>query len=225
MKAPEDASEAELLAAIAAQRDDHTRQVYADWLLARGDRRGELIELDLRERRTPGGLAHPDQMASLLRLAAEFGFPHLPDPDSELLAFEQLGRDHDYRFSDNGHIFRLTRTTTFTLTMDGGQPIENTTLRIERRWTDQETNVILSIVNRAIKDGRGRSAFATLWFPSGAMMAKHPAHRLGPLPLYFSAEIDEDFGASWMLRARDHARWYEIYDRMMAGYSPTSHRF
>jgi uncharacterized protein (TIGR02996 family) len=223
VKDPTEATEAELLAAIAAQPDDHTRLVYADWLLARGDRRGELIQLDVRERTTPGGLSHPDQMASLLRLAAELGFPYLPDPDAELLPFEQLGRDHDYQVTHDGHHYQLVRRdrATLVLTIDHGEPIENTTLQIERRWTDQETNVVLSMVSHAIRAG---TPFATLWFPTGAMMLKHPAHRLGPLPVYYSAEIIEDFDAPWMLRARDHARWYAIYDRMMAGYSRTSPR-
>lgn len=230
MRDPIEATETELLAAIAAQPDDHTRLVYADWLLSRGDRRGELIQLDVRERTTPGGLTHPDQLASLLRLAAELGFPHLPDPDAEILPFEQLGRDerglarlygfyHDYRVTHDGHTYRLVYSEVLDLSIDDGDRIENTTLDIHRRWTDQETNVVLSIVSRAIRDG---TPFATLRFPTGAMMLEHPAHRLGPLPLYFSAEIVEDFDAPWMLRARDHARWYAIYDRMMAGYARTS---
>ena len=220
MKVAPEASEAELLAAIVAQPTDETRLVYADWLLARGDRRGELIHLDLLERTTP--LTHPDQLASLLRLAAEYGFPHLPDPDAELLAFTQDGREDAYELDHDGRHYRLVhRNGALELTAGGDTPLANTTLQVQRRWTDQETNVILTITNHAI---RSRQRFDMLWFPSGAMMLKHPAHRLGPLPRYFSAEIVEDFDAPWMLRARDHARWYAIYDRMMAGYSPTSHR-
>ncbi len=77
------------------------------------------------------------------------------------------------------------------------------------------------MVTRAIRVGQ---PFGYIQFPTAETMSRVPEHRLGPLPMYFSAEIIEDFASNWMLRARDHARWYAIYDRMMAGYSPTSHR-
>ena len=32
----------------------------------------------------------------------------------------------------------------------------------------------------------------------------------------------EDFGGDWLLQARDHARWYAIYERMMKGFTRTS---
>jgi uncharacterized protein (TIGR02996 family) len=216
-------TEAELLAAIADNPgDEQTRLVYADWLIARGDRRGELIVLEHRERTTPGGLTHPDQCASLLRLAAEFGFPHLPDPDAHVLPFEQLGRDVvDFRADFEGHNYMLALRGVLFLKIDHGPPIENLTMTLQRRWTDEETNVILSMTSRAIRAG---TPFDQIVFPDPVTIASHPDHRLGPLPMYFSAEILEDFDASWLLRARDHARWYAIYDRMMAGFSPTSHR-
>ena len=216
-------TEAELLAAIAANPDDaDTRMVYADWLTGRGDRRGELIMLDHKERTTPGGLTHPDQLASLLRLAAEHGFPHLPDPDTHVLPFEQLGRDVvDFRVDHGGHHYMLARRDTLFLKIDHGEPVHNLSMTIRRRWTDEETNVMLSITSRAIRDG---VPFERLVFPGEDEIRSHPDHRLGPLPMYFSAEILEDFEATWMLRARDHKRWYTIYDRMMAGFSPTSHR-
>jgi uncharacterized protein (TIGR02996 family) len=48
------AEEGELLAAIrAAPRDDASRRVYADWLLERGDPRGELIAVQCEQARTP----------------------------------------------------------------------------------------------------------------------------------------------------------------------------
>ena len=209
-----------LLAAIAAHRDDHSRLVYADWLQSRGDRRGELIVLEHRERTTPGGLTHPDQLASLLRLAAELGFPHLPDPDAHILPFEPAHGDRTFRVDVGGHRYVLDGRDGLSLTCDE-TPVANLTLRLERPWNDQETNVILSIVSRAIRAG---TPFDRIQFPNGAEMQAHPDHRLGPFPTYFSAEIYEDFDQSWRLRARDHARWYALYDRMMAGYSPTSHR-
>jgi uncharacterized protein (TIGR02996 family) len=220
-------TEAELLAAIAAtaaveigstELSDQTRLVYADWLTSQGDRRGELIILDYKERTTPGGLTHPDLVASLLRLAAEFGFPHLPDPDAHMLPWEQLGRDHDYRVEYDGHTYTLARRGSLLLTIDDARPIENITLTLAERWTDPQVNVIMSIVSRAI---RKHTPFERVVFPTPDEMRAMPEHRLGPLPMYYSAEIIEDFEGEWMLRARDHARWFEIYERMMKGYSRT----
>jgi len=217
------ATESDLLAAIAASPDDATRLVYADWLLASPDersrKRGELIMLDYKERTTEGGLASPDQMGQLLRLAAELGFPHLPDPDADLHVFEQLGRDNTHwRFTCNGRRYELRRGISLTLAVDG-RLIENGTLAISGRWSDAQTNAILTIVLRVIQNG---ADFGALWFPDPVKLAALPAHRLGPLPRYFSAEVLEDFEADWLLSARDHARWYAIYERMMKGFTRTS---
>lgn len=217
------ATESELLTAIAASPDDATRLVYADWLLARPDehsrKRGELIMLDYKERTTEGGLASPDQMGQLLRLAAELGFPHLPDPDADLLAFEQLGRDNaHWRFTCKGRRYELRRDAYLSLSADGAI-VENSTLALPGRWTDAQTNAILTIVLRVVENG---ADFRALRFPDPAQLAALPAHRLGPLPRYFSAEVLEDFEADWLLSARDHARWYAIYDRMMKGFTRTS---
>jgi uncharacterized protein (TIGR02996 family) len=217
------ASESELLAAIAASPDDATRLVYADWLLASHDersrKRGELIMLDYKERTTEGGLASPDQVGQLLRLAAELGFPHLPDPDADLHVFEQVGRDNaHWRFTCNGRRYELRRDVGLSLATDG-TIVENTTLAIAGRWTDAQTNAILTIVLRAVQNG---ADFRLLRFPDPVQLAALPAHRLGPLPRYFSAEVLEDFEADWLLSARDHTRWYAIYERMMKGFTRTS---
>lgn len=215
--------EAQLLAAIAADPDDESpRLVYADWLIARGDRRGELIVLDHLERTTPGGLAHPDQLASILRLAAELGFPHLPDRDAALLSFEQIGRAEHYRVFHGGHRFTLRRAGyELTLQRDDERPIHSEHYKLLGAWSDPATTVILTIALGAIRSG---TPFERVVFPDRAAMREHPDYRLGPFPMYFSAEIVEDFERDHLLRARDHGRWYAIYDRMMAGFSPTSHR-
>jgi len=221
-------TEIELLGAIAAsaaieigstELSDQARLVYADWLIGHGDKRGELIILEHRERTTPGGLTHPDQIAALLRLAAELGFPHLPDPDAVILPWQQLGRDHDFSVEHDGHHYRLQRRGALFLSIDNGAAMQNTSLQLTE-WTDEQINVIMTIVSRAIRSGQA-TGFGHIRFPSAPEMARMPEHRLGPLPMYFSAEILEDFAANWMLRARDHGRWYAIYDRMMAGFSPT----
>ena len=180
-------TESELLAAIAASPDDATRLVYADWLLARDDetsrKRGELIMLDYKERTTDGGIASPDQMGQLLRLAAELGFPHLPDPDAELVGFEQLGRDNaHWRFACNGTRYELRRDREL-LALASTAVVENRTLAITGRWTDAQTNAILTIVLRVIQNG---ADFHMLRFPDPQQLSvgnlcgiKRDLHRLG----------------------------------------------
>jgi uncharacterized protein (TIGR02996 family) len=215
--------EAQLIAAIAANPDDEApRLVYADWLIARGDRRGELIVLDHLERTTPGGLVHPDQLVSLLRLAAELGFPHIPDPDAALLAFDQIGRSDCYRVFHAGARYTLRREDNeLSLQRGDDRPIFSEHYKLMGAWSDRATTVMLAIALDAIRTG---AAFERVGFPDHVAIRSHRDYRIGPFPMYFSAEIVEDFERDHLLRARDHARWYAIYDRLMAGFSPTSHR-
>jgi uncharacterized protein (TIGR02996 family) len=214
--------EADLVAAIAADPDDESlRLVYADWLLAHGDRRGELMVLDHRERTTPGGLTHPDQLAALLRLSAELGFPHIPDPDADLLAFDQIGRGDCYRVFHAGHRYTLRAQDGLSLQRADERPIFSDHYKLIGPWSDRAATVVLKIALAAI---RANTPFERVVIPDPAAIHTHPDYRLGPLPMYFCAEIVEDFERDHLLRARDHARWYAIYDRMMAGFSPTSRR-
>lgn len=206
--------EAQLLAAIAAEPDDESlRLVYADWLIACGDPRGELIVLDHLERTTPGGLVHPDQIASLLRLAAELGFPHLPDPDAALLAFEQVGRGDCYRTFHGGHAFMLHGGDGISLQRGNERPIYNPNFRLSGRWSDPATNVILTIALGAIRDA---VPFERVVFPRPDELQHHPAYRFGPFPMCFSGELVDSFESDYLLRARDHARWYALYNRLLA---------
>lgn len=119
--------EAKLLAAIAADPgDESARLVYADWLIAHGDRRGELIVLDHLERTTPGGIADRDQLVELLRLSAELGFPHLPDRDADLLAFDQIGRGDNYRVFHAGHRYTLKSKNGLSLQRDDDRSASTT---------------------------------------------------------------------------------------------------
>jgi uncharacterized protein (TIGR02996 family) len=72
--------EADLLAAIAAAPEDlGPRLVYADWLLASGDERGELITIDDAERRGQFERFVDDPaLYRLMELAARYGFPRFP---------------------------------------------------------------------------------------------------------------------------------------------------
>lgn len=53
-------------AIVAAPTDDDRRMVYADWLLARGDRLGELIIAQLEQARTPDDVALNRRVAALI---------------------------------------------------------------------------------------------------------------------------------------------------------------
>src|ERR1700744_5363280 len=77
-------TEREFLDAIRRAPDDPVAvQVYADWLLDRGDPRGELIALQAREAELD-----PPRVLPLLQLAAEHGFIHVPDdPERDVLRF------------------------------------------------------------------------------------------------------------------------------------------
>jgi hypothetical protein len=139
----------------------------------------------------------------------------------ELLAFEQVGRTNEHwRLQHGGHAYEIQRVgRTLTLAVDGGARIENGTLAIAGRWSDAQTNALLTVMMNVIKN---KADFQMLLFPAVAVIEQLPAHRLGPLPRYVSAEVIEDFGGDWLLQARDHARWYAIYERMMKGFSRTS---
>jgi uncharacterized protein (TIGR02996 family) len=206
--------EAKLLAAIAVDPDDESaRLVYADWLIARGDRRGELIVLDHLERTMPDGLADLDQVVAFLRLSAELGFPHIPDRDAALLAFDQIGRGENYRVFHAGHRYTLRSKSGLSLQRDDERPIFSEHYELIGPWSDRATTVVLKLALAAIRDG---TPFERVAFPDHTAIQAHADYRLGPLPMYFCAEIVEGFERDHLLRARDHARWYTIYDRMMA---------
>jgi uncharacterized protein (TIGR02996 family) len=206
--------EAKLLAAIAADPEDESaRLVYADWLIAHGDRRGELIVLDHLERTTPGGIVDRDQLVAFLRLSAELGFPHLPDRDADLLAFDQIGRGDSYRVFHAGHRYTLKSKNGLSLQRDDERAIFSEHYELVGPWSDRATTVVLAIVLAAIRDV---TPFERVAFPDHVAIQTHADYRLGPLPMYFCAEIVEGFERDHLLRARDHARWYAIYDRMMA---------
>ncbi|HEY1546950.1 MAG TPA: TIGR02996 domain-containing protein [Kofleriaceae bacterium] len=78
------ATEREFQDAIRRAPDDAAAvQVYADWLLDRGDPRGELIALQASEAELDG-----PHLLRLLQLAAEHGFVRVPDdPERDVLRF------------------------------------------------------------------------------------------------------------------------------------------
>jgi uncharacterized protein (TIGR02996 family) len=212
-------SEAELLALLRAEPSDEARLVYADWLLDRGDPRGQVIVLDHKDRTTPGGLRDPDLLTLLLRLTAEHGFPHLPDPDEHLLPWHPF-RDagtiaRQYTAAWEGRVYRIHYRDDGALELHvDNVPSQPVRMVSRLRLTDEETNVILSVASRAI---RRYPHFPILDPPTTtAALRAHPDHRAGPYPRYTSHEIAEDFDRpEWSLAARDYKRWYVLWDRLM----------
>ncbi len=205
----------DLLAQIRDRPDDEApRLVYADWLTAQGDPRGELILLDECERRTPGGLADRAMLERLLVLAAEHGFPRLPDdPDAAMLPFRGGGREPvEYRLIHQDHLCVLRyHWSELTIELDGVELVrEEIAVEGLGAWTDEETHVILSEVSAAIRAGAPLDELA-LPADLDAMHA-HPCHRRGPWPAYgFPPELGAP--AAWRLAARDRDRWYALWKR------------
>jgi uncharacterized protein (TIGR02996 family) len=221
-KAMEDRLEAKLLDAIREKPDDdRARLVYADWLLERGDVRGELIVLEHRERMEPEGLVDPVALTRLLEIAADHGFSQLPDdPDAGILRFHGGGScPVQYWLEYGGREYYLRHRSGFSISVDD-ETVNEWDLDVEHgRWTDEECNVMLTIISDAI---RRDLPLAELTFPDAAGFLAHPAHRLGPVPQYV---IPEEFWpligrpvpelrAGPYLAARDRERWYYLWKRL-----------
>jgi uncharacterized protein (TIGR02996 family) len=209
--------EAELLELMRATPDDEgPKLVYADWLLARGDVRGELLILEHHDRM--GTLTGADPLERLLELAAEHGFPRLPDdPCAGILPFYGGGSfPVQYHLDDHeGHSYYLRWRDGFSIDVDDETVLEGdleTTTTNE--WTFPETTVILAIVSDAIRRGAPLSA---LTFPAADEYPKHPRYHLGRAPAYtFPEAFLHERGRAWnewLLEVRDFERWYALWDR------------
>lgn len=200
--------EEDLLAAIAAAPDDPApREVYADWLLSQNDERGELLALELADRR--GELWDENAMLRLLTLVACYGFPaQLGDHDDERLPFEGGGGfPAQYECTFNGHHYYVRyRRHDLSVSIDHGEidsGIDYPTgleldLASDGELDDTERDVILSVIGRAIRADR---PLETLQIPSWEAIVH--IGRLGPLrppphPL---------FGVV------DYERWYLLWKR------------
>jgi uncharacterized protein (TIGR02996 family) len=200
--------EAELLAAMrAAPGDEGPIHVYADWLLSRGDPRGELIMLDQRER--AGSTMTLAELDRLLELASEHGFPWLPDdPCAGIFRFDGGGAfPTQYFLEHGGHHYYLRHRYGFSIHVDHVTVFEDTlATRSSNEWTFCETNVILAIVSAAITSGQPLSE---LEFPDD--LEAHPRFHPGRSPLYsFPHGL---YPAHRMLELRDVPRWYQLWDR------------
>ena len=215
----------ELLAAITADPADPAPQhVLADWLLSAGDPRGELIILDHQERSLPGGLADPAALERTLLLAAVYGFPCARDPDEKILPFVGGGSfPVQYEFPHEGHhYFVRYHHHSLSVTLDDGGTysgegpdcfVEKLGLLSSGEWTDEETQIILTILSDAI---RAVTPLPELRFPFGKTSL--PIYSGAPLRCYL---LPEAFTAprglgryECGLAARDYYRWYELWSRL-----------
>ncbi len=213
----------DLLAAITADPDDEAPQlVIADWLLANGDLRGELIILDHHDRTSPSGLTDPDAIERLLLLAAEYSFPRARDADDPMLPFVGGGGhpvQYEVDFGDH-HYYVRYRHGTLSVSIDDGA-IESGVdypdgydleLASEGEWSDEECATILQLLSDAIRAG---TPLPDLVFPY--MPDPLPLYDGGPLRGYrLPAKFTIPRGIArdrYGLAARDYHRWHWIWHR------------
>ncbi|MEZ4239006.1 MAG: TIGR02996 domain-containing protein [Myxococcota bacterium] len=177
-----------LLAAIrAAPHDDGPRLVYADWLMARGDVRGELVSLEVSDRR---GALGPAGRVHLQALVAAHGYPHPelpPDPVAQLPWHGGGTHPTQYGLTHEGHHWYVRQRYGFTIDLDGVEIVD-----ADVDWEDwnhlspAETNVVLTVLTEAIlagdPPGALQAAFDALEPPA------HPAYHAGRHPLVSAVE-------------------------------------
>lgn len=207
--------EADLLDAMrAAPGDEGPLYVYADWLLSRGDPRGEVIMLDQRER--AGEALTLPELDRLLELAATHGFPWLPDdPCAGIFRFEGYGpMPMQFWLDHGGHNYFLHARYNFTIYVDHVLVFEDSlATRWSGDWTFRETNVILAVVSAAITSGQPLSEIE---FPDD--LEAHPRYHPGRSPLQgFPGP-----GPHRPLELRDYPRCHALWDQRqrLAGIEP-----
>ena len=200
------ATDSELLDAIRRAPDDATAvQVYADWLIDRGDPRGELIALQARE----ADLDAP-HMLRLLQLAAEHGFVRIPDdPERDVLRFAGgVVPDGPYRIiyevSHRGRDYRVAETRT-GLQID----VDRRTVRTADApvmISPQSACAVLAQISAAILAGEPLERLE-LTTPTNARIGRFPTER-----------VPEDIAVLWPpgvrhIDFRDLARWRKLAAR------------
>jgi uncharacterized protein (TIGR02996 family) len=135
------ATETELVAALRREP-----LVYADWLMDRGDTRGELIVLQEREAELDGA-----QLLRLLELSADHGFMRLPvDPDEDVLRFAggfSSGSVVEYEVIHGGHAYRVVASSKLVVMVDREVAYVNVPREMVR---PEAANAVLSCISDAI---------------------------------------------------------------------------
>jgi uncharacterized protein (TIGR02996 family) len=219
--------EAALLRAIEADPDDVDPQlVIADWLLAHGDPRGELIVLDQRQR--TGQLADPEGIERLLMLAAEYTFPCAREPEEPVLPFARgNGLPAQYELAYEGRRYEIwAQQSTFMVDvydrdgivarhMFGATSGDWMDFVDEKRWNDDEAAAALAVFSDAI---RYDTPFEPLRFPHH--QAPPPAYDGGSRRIYrLPASACERWGVDkdrYGLAARDYVRWNWLWNVLVS---------
>jgi uncharacterized protein (TIGR02996 family) len=203
------ATESEFLDAIRRDPTDHAAvQVYADWLLDRGDSRGELIVLQERE----AELDAP-HMLRLLELAAEHGFIRLPDdPEADVLRFAGgVIPDGAYRIvyelAHGGRDYRVVESRTELRIDVDDRVVRTDTPRV--MISPQSASCVLERVSAAILLGE----------PLDKLELPTELHgRIGRFP---TDPVPDDIAAHWQpgrrhIDFRDLQRWRRLAARWRA---------
>src|SRR6185437_12255087 len=198
------ATDSELVAALRREP-----LVYADWLLDRGDPRGELIMLQEREAELDA-----DQLLRLLELSAEHGFIRLPDdPDEDVLRFAGGSRVDtgelmvEYEVAHGGRSYRVSEGRKLAITVDRETVYTGKPRGMLR---PEVANIILSAVSEAILEA---TPLDTLRVPDN--LAADPRYRIGRFPTEL---VPDELAARWRparrhIDFRDLARWRALANR------------
>ncbi|HEY1815181.1 MAG TPA: hypothetical protein VGG74_22695 [Kofleriaceae bacterium] len=183
--------------------------VYADWLLDRGDTRGELIVLQEHEAELDA-----EQLLRLLELSAEHGFMRLPDdPDDDVLRFAggfASGEAVDYALVHGGREYRVIESGKLAVTVDGDTVYSSAPRHIVR---PEAANVVLSELSDAIILGAPPSSLELR-----EDLTADLRYRIGRFP---TEPVPDDLAARWSphprhIDFRDLARWRRLAARWRA---------
>ena len=213
--------ETALLAAIAENPDDPDPQlVIADWLLAQGDARGELIVLDHHER-TTGGIVDPVALERMLLLAAEYTFPCAREPDESMLPF--IAADDGYEVTYGGHHYAVWwRRGDIYVRIDDGDidsgvdypnGFPDDVDEEPGYWTASETAATLAVLSDAIRAGTPLAELRLPCMREQLPVYEGGARRVYRLPPAFTKPrgIHRD---RYGLAARDYHRWNALWRRL-----------
>jgi uncharacterized protein (TIGR02996 family) len=205
------ATESEFRAAIRrAPTDRQAVQVFADWLLDRGDARGELLVLQ--EREDELGV---DQLERLLVLSAEHGFMVLPDdPEADVLRFAggsrhgERGVYIEYSLRYWSRVWTVTETRDkLVIDVDGREARSDAPHGMIR---PEAATAVLSALSRAIHNGTALQSFA-LPVPGEGNVGRFPTE---PIPDQLAARHRD--GVARHIDLRDLARWRRLFARWRA---------
>ena len=204
------ATEGDFLAAI--RRDPADRQVvqvYADWLIDRGDARGELLALQERENELDA-----EQLERLLVLAAEHGFMVVPDdPEADVLRFaggarhDERGVYVEYSLRYWGRVWVVTETRDKLVIDHEGVQARSETPRGMIR--PEAANIVLSALSRVILQGIPWHAWSVPPIEGPrACIGRFPTE---PMPDALAARHRD--AVARHIDLRDLARWRRLFAR------------